>query len=173
MIEDGAQTSTLKTRLLHVCLALIGIAVFDTLAIMLENRVGVPFKTTFRLACAVGCLTLIARMIADEPDAHWLRFAFCGALVSNLAMFFSPLAALPASKGDLLFFAAPDAAILFGARAFTYPVTDDHQRAVRQQLIMGFILALAVSALILSIMFVPDPAARHRERHANVTQPHR
>lgn len=83
------------------------------------------------------------------------------AFLFNVGLFFSPLANLPASKGDILFFCAPDAAIMLGARITSYRVTDVHQRAVRQQMILGLILALAFCAIILSIILIPPPAA-HR-----------
>jgi hypothetical protein len=86
--------------------------------------------------------------------------ALLAALLFNIALFFSPLAGIPASKGDLMFFAVPDAAIVLAARTVAYPATNDHQQAVRQQLTMGLILALAFSAIILSIMFIPPGPVR-------------
>jgi hypothetical protein len=122
--------------------------------------VGIPFAVTFRVACAGACLFLIARIGSEYPGERWPRIALLIALLVNLGLFFSPLAHLPASKGDILFFGGPDAAILLAARTVTYPVVDAHQRAVRQQLIVGLVLALAFCAIILSIMLIPSPTAR-------------
>jgi len=55
----------------------------------------------------------------------------------------------------------PDAVIFMAARTWTYPVTDVHQRAVRQQLIIGLILAIAVCAIFMSILLIP-PHTPHR-----------
>jgi len=149
----------LKSRLLRVCIALLSIVAFVTIAIGLENSAGIPFAFTFRIACACICLYFVIQVGADYPGQRWPKIAFLIALMLNVSLFFSPLANLPASKGDILFFAAPDAAIVLGARAITYPVSNDHQRAVRQQMIVGLILALAFCAMILSIMLMPAPDA--------------
>lgn len=145
-----------EARLRHGCLALIGIIAFIALAVALESAFGIPFKITYRIACAIACLVFVAKIGSDYPGERWPRIAFILALAFNVGLFFSPLAHLPASKGDLLFFGAPDAAIMLAARIATYPVTDVHQRAVRQQMILGLVVALAFCALILAIMFVPD-----------------
>jgi len=154
--QEKASELGWKSRLRRGCLALLGIIAFDAFAITLENEVGIPFKTTYRIACAIACLIFVAKIGSDFREQQWPRIAFMMALLINVGIFFSPLAHLPASKGDLLFFGAPDAAIMLAARAVTYPVTDVHQRAVRQQLIFGLILAVALCAIIISIMFIPS-----------------
>lgn len=148
-----------KARLLRLCLALLGILAFVAVAAAMENEFGIPFKTTYRIACAIACLVFIYKIGSEYPGERWPRVAFIIALAFNLGLFFSPLAHLPASKGDLLFFGVPDTAIMLAARTFSYPVRDMHQRAVRQQLILGLILALAFCACILAMMFIPDRAA--------------
>jgi drug/metabolite transporter (DMT)-like permease len=159
-VLDGKSAELgLKARLLRLCLVLLGILAFVAVAVAMENEFGIPFKTTYRIACAIACLAFMYRIGSEYPGEQWPRIAFIIALAFNLGLFFSPLAHLPASKGDLLFSGAPDAAILLAARTASYPATDAHQRAVRQQLILGLILALAFCALILSIMFIPDRAA--------------
>jgi hypothetical protein len=93
---------------------------------------------------------------SDYAGQKWPKIALAVAAIFNFAMFFSPLAKLPASKGDIMFFAVPDVVIFLAARTFTYPVTDVHTRAVRQQLIVGLILALAFCAIILAILLAPN-----------------
>ena len=149
-----------KSRLLRVCLAFSGIAAFVAFSVTLENEVGIPFKTTYRVACAVACLALMAKVGSEYRWAQWSRIAVWLAILFNAGLFFSPLAQLPAPKGDLLFFGAPDAAIMLAARIGSYEVTDDHQRAIRQQMIVGLILALAFCAIILAMMFIPSRVAR-------------
>ncbi len=126
---------------------------------MLESKFEIPFKTTYRIACMVGCLIFIAKIGSDYPGERWPWIAFLVALLFNVGLFFSPLAHQPASKGDVLFFGAPDAAIMLAARTFSYPVADEHQRAVRQQMILGLVLALVFCAIILAMMFIPPRAA--------------
>ena len=61
-------------------------------------------------------------------------------------------------------FALPDAILFLAVRTVTYKVADVHQRAVRQQLVLGLILALAFYGVILTLMLV-DPATRHWGLH--------
>lgn len=149
----------MKSGLLRFCVAILSIIVFVTIAIGLENYTAIPFAFTFRVACAFICLYFVAQVGADYPGERWPKVTFLIALVFNACLFFSPLAHLPASKGDILLFALPNTAIFLAARAITYPVSNDHQRAVRQQMIVGLILALAFCAIILSIMLIPTPGA--------------
>ncbi|MBV9842389.1 MAG: hypothetical protein JOY99_12815 [Sphingomonadaceae bacterium] len=141
---------------MRLALAIFGIAAFLAFSITLENEVGIPFKTTFRIACAITCLIFVAKVGSEYQGERWPQTALLIAALVNLSLFFSPLAHLPASKGDMLFFGAPDAAIVFAARTITYRVTDDHQRAVRQQMVLGLVLALAFCAMIMSMMFFPQ-----------------
>lgn len=150
----------MKSGFLRFCGAILSIIVFVAIAIGLENAAAIPFALTFRVACASICLYFLAKVGADYPGQRWPKVAFLIALVFNACLFFSPLAHLPASKGDILIFALPNAAIFLAARTITYPVYNVHQRAVRQQMIVGLILALAFCAIILSIMLIPTPEAR-------------
>jgi len=147
----------MRSRLRNILLALLGIIAFVVIAFTLEDEAGIPFAVTFRVACAGMCLFLMFQMSSEFPGERWPRIALVLAALFNFALFFSPLAQLPASKGDILFFGAPDAVIFLTARTITYPVTDVHQRAVRQQLILGLIIACAISAILMSIMFFPHP----------------
>ena len=146
----------LSSRLLRLCIVFLGIIAFVLIAVELEGHLGIPVAFTFRVACASACLFLIAKLGADYPGERWPQISFVMALLFNIALFFSPLSKFPASKGDILFFGMPDAAIVLAARIVTYRVADDHQRAVRQQMILGLILSLAFCAIVLSIMFIPD-----------------
>lgn len=149
----------MKSYFLRLGSALLGIAAFVALSIILENDVGIPFKTTYRIVCAIACLFFVAKFGWDYRAEQWARITFTVALIFNISLLFSPLAGSPASKGDLLFFAVPDAAIVLGGRTFSYRVNDDHQRAVRQQMILGLVLALVFCAMILAIMFIPQSTA--------------
>jgi len=147
----------MTSRLGQFFIWLLGIIACLVIAFTLENKVGIPVAVTLRIVCAGMCLFLMFKIGSDYPGQRWPRVALAIAALFNFAMFFSPLAELPASKGDIMFFAAPDAVIFLAARTFTYPVTDVHQRAVRQQLIVGLILASAACAILMSILLIPEP----------------
>lgn len=144
----------MKSGLWRFYLALLGIVAFLTLAIGLDHYTGVLFAFTFHVACASACLFFIAKIGLDYPGERWPRIALVIALLVNIGLFFSPLRHLPASKGDILLFRAPDAAIMLATRTFSYRVTNDHQRAVRQQMILGLILASALCAALLSLVLI-------------------
>lgn len=145
----------MKSYFVRLGSALLGIILFVALAVGLEQELGIPFAMTFRVACAGACLIFIIKTRSDYPGERWPLIAFFVAFLFNVSLFFSPLAHLPASKGDLLFFAVPDAVIVLTARAISYPVSDVHERAVRQQLIVGIIMGLAFCGMILGLMFIP------------------
>ena len=159
-LDQRAGGQEWKARLLRGCLFLLGIVAIIALSIVLESKAGIPFKTTYRVACAIGCLIFLANIGSDYPGERWPRIALLVALLFNIALFFSPFARLPESKGDLLFFAAPDAAIMLVARIATYRVTDVHQRAVRQQMILGLFVALVLCAILGALMFDPPHTGR-------------
>lgn len=140
-------------------LVFLGGISFGAIAVSLDYLSVVSFAFTFHIVCAAGCLIFIYMIGSNYPGEQWPRIALFIALLFNVSMFFSPLAGFPASKGDIGFFGVPDLVILLAARAFSYPVTDAHQRAVRQQLFVGLILASAFCAMILSILLLPAPKA--------------
>ncbi|MBU6269016.1 MAG: hypothetical protein KGN34_15830 [Sphingomonadales bacterium] len=121
-----------------------------TVAIALERMAAIPVALTLRVVVAAACLFFMSKIGAEYPGQKWPVIAIAIAATINVATLCTPLATLPTSKGDVMFFAAPDAVIFLAARTFTYPATDPHQRAVRQQLILALILALAFCAILLS-----------------------
>lgn len=160
MTEAASGPKTFKSGLGKGCLALLGIALFVTFGIALENETGFPFDMTYRIACMGVCLGFMAKIGSDYPGQRWPWIALSIAVVTNIAMFFTPLFDRSASRGEIMLFALPDATIFLAARAASYPVNDDHQRAVRQQLILGVIFAMVFSAIILSTSLIPE----HRDR---------
>ena len=150
----------MKSALLKTTLALLGVAVFVAAGITLENQAGVPFTTTYRAACVGICVAFFAQITRDYPGQRWPWISLAMALLIDIGMFLTPIFDRPASRGEILMFALPNATIFLFARALSYPIDDVHQRAVRQQLIVGAILAAAFSALVLAIGFVPDPSRR-------------
>lgn len=155
-IEQAAAAPGCKTALRRFLLAMLGLVAFVAVAITLEQRAGIPFKTSYRVVMAGFCLHFVAGYCREHRDERWARIGFLLVLLFDAGLFFSPLAHLPASKGDVLFFAVPDAAILFGARVFSYRPTSIEERAAHQRMIAGFIVALIFSAVILSMMFLPS-----------------
>jgi hypothetical protein len=145
---DG-EDCALKTWLLRVVLALSGVAAFIVLGVTLDRAFGIGFDTTYRLACAGACLILIAYLARYYRGERWPWIALALALLVNVALFFTPLLDRSASRGEIMFFALPDAILFLIARTVTYRVTDVHTRAVWQQLI----LALVVAALFCALLF--------------------
>jgi len=141
---------------LKACLWLIGIGAFVALALVLEDKVGLPFDTTYRIVCAGMCLFLMTKVSSDYRGEQWPWVALAIAAVVNIGLFFTPLMARTASRGEIMIFALPDVIILLAARTFTYRVTNDHQRAVRQQLILGLVLAMAMGAALYSLTLLPS-----------------
>jgi len=145
----------MASRLMQLFVTLLGIAVTLAIAFTLESKVGVPVAVTLRIIVASVCLFVMFKIGSDYAGKIWPKIALVVAAIFNFLMFFSPLAKMPASKGDIMFFAVPDAVIFMAARTFTYPVSDVHTRAVRQQLIVGLVLALAFCAIIMAILLAP------------------
>jgi len=152
----------LRSRIFKAVLALLGIAAFAAFGIILENETGFPMDTTYRIACAAACLFLMAKAVSEYPGQKWPLIALLSAMMINCGLFLTPLFDRPASRGEILMFALPDATVFTAARAASYPVADEHQRAVRQQLVVGVILAVALSALIFASALVPDRDAKYR-----------
>ena len=146
----------MQSRFLKVCLWLAGIVAFVTLALVLQDKVGLPFDTTYRIVCAGMCLYLMTKVSSDYHGEHWPWVALAIAAVVNIGLFLTPLLARPASRGEIMIFALPDVIILLAARTFTYGVTNDHERAVRQQLILGLVLAMAMGAALYSLALLPS-----------------
>lgn len=138
------------------CLTLLGVAGFVAFGITLETACGIPFDLTYRIACAVACLVMMVKIGADQGKERWFRVSLFIALVFNASLFLTPILHRPASRGEIMIFALPDAAVFFFGQAIGYPTGDEHQRAVRQQLFVGSLLAFAVAALLLAASFIPD-----------------
>ena len=152
---DRGRLVNVKSRLKKASLALLGIAAFLVVGILLEEELGIGFYTTYRVGCAAACLFLIFRFASDYPGERWPWLALLIATLVNVGIFFTPLVAGPASRGEIMVFAAPDAVIVLAARAISYSAIDAHQRAVHGQLIVGLILVAAFCAIILAGAFVP------------------
>lgn len=138
-------------KLWRLCLTFLGIAAFVLASMTLEDELGIPFDTTLRIACAAACLAFIYQLSLHYPGQRWPWIGFWAALLVNVGIFLTPLVDQPASRGELMLFAMPDAIVVLAVRTATYSVADDHQRAVRGQLILGLILAAALCAIIFSI----------------------
>ncbi|WP_288936930.1 hypothetical protein [uncultured Sphingomonas sp.] len=138
-----------------MALALLAMAVFLGVAIALQHAFGIPIYTSYRVACGGFCLAFMAR-IGDVRYERWARIAVAVAAVISIGLFFTPAFDRPASRGEVLFFALPDIAVFFMARAMSYPDADEHQRAVRQQLFVGFAFALALCVLMFATAFIPN-----------------
>lgn len=144
----------------RVSLALLGIVVFVAVGIALQDEIGLPFDTTYRVACAVICLLFILKLKSDCPGERWPQVSFWVALLVNIGLFFTPLVDRPASRGELILFALPNAIIVLAALIISYSAADQHQRATRQQMILGLIVAVAFCAILFALTLV-EPNATH------------
>lgn len=138
---------------------LLGVVAFVAIAVMLESRFSVPFDMTYRIACAVACVTFIGKLAADYPGERWPWIALSIALLVNIGLFFTPMVDRPASRGELMIFALPNAVVVLIARIASYCVADERQRAMRQLMI----LALVVVILFGAVLVAATIAAPHRE----------
>ncbi|NMN06882.1 MULTISPECIES: hypothetical protein [unclassified Novosphingobium] len=141
----------------RVGLALGGVIGAVLTGIALESYVGIPFATTYRIACAVACLVLIFKLGKDYPGERWPRPAFFICLIVNVLLFFTPIMDRRPSRGELMIFALPDVIIVLMILIASKKAVDVHQRAVRQQMILGLIVALLFCSVLYSlIIFYPD-----------------
>lgn len=152
-------------RVAKLFLTLIAVFAFVAFGILLESATGIPFDTTYRIACAGMCLGFMAMMAREHPGARWSWIALLIAATTNAALFLTPMAHHPASRGEVMILALPDATIYLTARAMTLPATDVHERAVRQQVVVGAILAYVFSALIIATLFIPDRVPTRSDRN--------
>ena len=143
-----------RSRLKLLALTLAGILAFVAAAILLQEEVGIPFDTTYRIGCAVACLFVIAHVAKGYPGERWPWIGLSLAFVVNVGLFFTPLLGGRASRGELMMFAAPDAVLLLIARLASYRVADEHQRAVRQQLILALVVAVLVTGTLFGLGLV-------------------
>lgn len=140
---------------------LLGLVAFILIAMGLEKGFGLPFDTTYRIACGAGCLLFIYKLGMDYPGEQWPRISFLLALLVNAGLFFTPLMDRPASRGELILFALPDAIVVLAALIASYPVVDEHQRAMRQQMVLGLVAAVAFCVILFASMLM-EPHATHR-----------
>lgn len=139
--------------------AVIGAVV---IGIALDKELGIPFATTYRIACAVACLAFIFNLGIYYPSERWPRVGFSVALLVNVMLFFTPLMDRPASRGEIMLFALPDAIVVLVALIASYKVGDVHQRAVRQQMVFGLIVALVFCAILYSLILINPYAPKGR-----------
>jgi hypothetical protein len=150
----------LSSYLWRVTLALLGVVAFVIIGIAFENKLGLPFDMTYRVACAAVCLLFVFKLGSDYPGERWVWVSFWVVLLLNIGLFFTPLANRPASRGELMLFALPDAVVVLVARIISYPVLDEHQRAMRQQLNLGLAVAFAFCVILFALSLIEPNAAR-------------
>lgn len=142
--DQSARTTSRRKKLLYL-LAAVAYLFFS---FVLESATGIPATITLRVGGAAVCLIFIRELESYYPGERWVRISFWTAMVVNIAIFFTPLVDHPLSRGDLMIFAAPDAVVVLATRIFTYSVTDVHKRANRQTMILGLVVAVAISAFL-------------------------
>jgi undecaprenyl pyrophosphate phosphatase UppP len=150
----------LGPRQRRLSLALLGTIAFVIIGIALKSQIGLPLDTTYRVACAAICLAFIFKLGSDYHGERWPRTSLWIALLLNVGLFFTPLVNRPASRGELMLFALPDAIIVLAARIASYSVVDEHQRAMRQQMILGLIVAVSFCAILFALALI-EPHTAH------------
>ena len=143
----------------HFSLALLGVLAFVTMGVALEDEMGLPWDTTYRVACAGACLFFIHYLGSDYPGEQWPRTALWIALLVNVGVFLTPLVDRPASRGELMIFALPSAIVFLSARIASYSVADDRQRALRQQMILGLVVAVVFCGILFAFGIMESRAA--------------
>jgi hypothetical protein len=137
--DDQAASRARKRR--EASLWVLGIVALLVLGFTLQDDFGIPFDTSYRVACAAACLLFIYKLGSDYRGQKWPRISLWIVLLINAAIFFTPLVDRPTSRGEILLFALPDAVVVLAASIVSYQVSDVHQRATRQTMILGLIVA--------------------------------
>lgn len=150
----GRSVEPLKNKLWQVVLLLVGVAAFVIIGITLEDAVGISFETTYRVGCAVMCCAFIYELCVEYPAELWLRVGFWLALIVNVGLFFTPVVDRPASRGELMIFALPDAVVLLAVGSIYYPANDARQRAVRQQMVLALVVAILFCATLFGFALI-------------------
>jgi hypothetical protein len=147
-----------RSYLKRLALTFGGIIGAIAIGIALENGLGIPVDTTYRVECAIACLLFILKLQRDDPTDQWPKHGLIGSAIINFLVFLTPLLSRPASRGELMVFALPDTIIVLIALIAFYMVETVHQRAVRQQMIFGLIVALGFSAVMFTLILIgPHP----------------
>lgn len=141
-LENETAVPAKWSKLRQLGLWLLGIVALLVFGVTLQREFGIQFDTTYRIACAGLCLLFIYKLGADFGRERWNRVSLWLALLANIGIFFTPLVDRPASRGELLLFALPDAVIVLASRIVSYRVTNVHQRATRQTMILGLVVAI-------------------------------
>lgn len=152
----------MRTYFQRLGIAIGGVIGAVMIGIALDRELGIPFATTYRIACALGCLAFIIKLGRDYPSERWPRVGFFGALFVNVVLFFTPLVDHPASRGELMLFALPDAIVVLVALIASYKVVDVHQRAVRQQMVFSLIVAVVFCAILFSLNLIDPHTSKGR-----------
>lgn len=142
----------MKSRLWRLGLCVLGIAMLVTTGILLEEYAGIPFAITYRLACTGACMWLLIGFASDYPGERWPWIATAMTALVDVGLIVTVLRPLPASKGDLILVSLPAAIIFLFARIVNYDAPDLHRRAVRQQMILALVLAIAFAGIFFGLV---------------------
>jgi hypothetical protein len=147
-----------KSKLGCAILAILGILAFLAVSFTLQDQLGISWDTTYRVACAGGCQAFIYKLGSDYRENRRPDVSFWLALLVNGGLFFTPLFDRPASRGEVMLFALPDAILVLVVRIASYHADDVHQRAIRQQMILGLVVAVVFCvALFTAVLLGPQP----------------
>lgn len=152
--ESHIHSRPKPSKLREMGLWLLGIVAVLVVGFTLQDTVGVPVETTLRIATAAICLFFVYKLGLYYPGESWPRISLWVALAVNLALFFTPLMDRPVSRGELMLFALPDAVVVMTARVVSYRAADVHQRANRQIMVLGLVVAIAGCIGILGLTWV-------------------
>jgi len=120
----------------------------------LGTAIGLSFDTSYRIACAAACIIFIASLALDYPDDLWPKIGLIAATLINAGLFLTPVFHRPSSRGELMLFALPDAIALLSVRLAYFSVSTDHERAQRQMVIFGLVVAVVFCAVLYSVLLL-------------------
>ncbi|TPG21736.1 hypothetical protein EAH87_04640 [Sphingomonas koreensis] len=132
----------------------MGVFALVAIGIVLEKEIALPFYKTYRVVCAALCLGFIFKLGIDYSGERWPTISFSIALVANIGLFFTPLLDRPASRGEIMLFALPDAMIVLVTLILSYQVVDEQQRAKRYTMILGLVVASVACAALFALTLI-------------------
>ena len=115
---------------------------------------GLSFDTAYRVTCAVGCVLFVATLASDNSAALWPWFGAGASAVINAGLFLTPIVNRPTSRGEIMLFALPDSIAVLCARLAWFPVSSDHDRAQRQMVIFGAVVAVVFCGALYSAVLL-------------------
>lgn len=141
----------MSSKFLHRGWVVLGGIVF----LIVGLAIGIPFDTLYRIGCGIVCFLFVAKFKTDYPTERWTQIGIWAVPLVNACLFLTPIFNHRASRGEVMLFALPDAVVLLVARLATTTANDDHERAQRQIVILGLVVAIIFCGALYSLVLIP------------------